>query len=85
MTLHKSISLSRATESEPARLHYWLTDSNGGHIEIASEIVDFELFKDRNQALIFARRVLMTQAKALLSDLKWQVGTEVVQIEEDTE
>jgi len=85
MTLHKSISLSRATESEPARLSYFITDDFGGYICIAEETLDLERFKCPETAKIEARSALMFRATRILSDLKWQVGTEVIQIEEDAE
>jgi len=85
MTLHKSISLSRATEHEPARLSYFITDDFGGYICIAEETLDLERFKSAETAKIEARSALMFRATRILSDLKWQVGTEVIQIEEDAE
>jgi len=85
MTLHKSISLSRATESEPARLSYFITDDLGGYICLAEETLDLERFKSPETAKIEARAELVKKAAAVASRLGWDIKAEVIEIEEDTQ
>jgi len=85
MTLHKSISLSRATESEPARLSYFITDDFGGYICIAEETLDLERFKSDEEARIEARSELVKKAAAAASRLGFDIRSKVVQIEEDAQ
>lgn len=69
MSLAHSISLTEETGTETARLHYWLTDSDGAPLCIASAQIDYWIFNSKSDAekeamgrLLAAAELALTQA-----------------------